>query len=138
MSDDAATMDGPTPPVKDGALRVLVTGGASGIGAATVARFRRDGARVAALDRDEARLAAADADVGVVADVSAEDDVRRGVDEAAAAFGGLDVAVACAGVASRGTVVDTPLDEWERVFAVWPSTTAVRRSGSTVSVRGRR
>jgi len=54
----------------------------------------------------------------VVADVTSEQDVRRGIDEAAAALGGLDVAVACAGVASRGTVADTPLEEWERVFAV--------------------
>jgi NAD(P)-dependent dehydrogenase (short-subunit alcohol dehydrogenase family) len=54
----------------------------------------------------------------VVADVTSEQDVRRGIDEAAAALGGLDVAVSCAGVASRGTVADTPLEEWERVFAV--------------------
>src|SRR2546426_5633476 len=98
--------------------RAVVTGGASGIGAATVARLRREGMRVAALDLDEARLARIDADARVVADVTSEDDVRRGVDEAAAALGGLDVAVACAGVAGRGTVTDTPLDEWERVFAV--------------------
>ena len=98
--------------------RAVVTGGSSGIGAATVARLRREGMRVAALDLDEARLARIDADARVVADVTSEDDVRRGVDEAAAALGGLDVAVACAGVAGRGTVTDTPLDEWERVFAV--------------------
>jgi 2-keto-3-deoxy-L-fuconate dehydrogenase len=98
--------------------RAVVTGGASGIGAATVARLRRDGMRVAALDRDELLLAGVDADARVVADVTSEDDVRRGIDEAAAALGGLDVAVACAGVAGRGTVPDTPLEEWERVFAV--------------------
>ena len=98
--------------------RVLVTGGASGIGAATVARFRDEGARVAALDVDEAGLRAVEAEVRVVADVSAEEDLRRGVDDAAAGLGGLDVAVACAGVAGRGTVADTPPAEWERVFAV--------------------
>jgi 2-keto-3-deoxy-L-fuconate dehydrogenase len=98
--------------------RAVVTGGASGIGAATVARLRRDGMRVAALDRDEERLARVDADARVVADVTSEDDVRRGIDEAAAALGGLDVAVACAGVAGRGTVTETALEEWERVFAV--------------------
>lgn len=94
--------------------RALVTGGASGIGAATVARLSRDGLRVAALDL----AAAPEGDVRVVADVTSEEDVRRGVDEAAAALGGLDVVVACAGVAGRGTVVDTALEEWERVFAV--------------------
>ena len=44
--------------------------------------------------------------------------MRRGVDEAAAALGGLDVVVAAAGVAGRGTAADTALEEWERVFAV--------------------
>ncbi len=98
--------------------RALVTGGASGIGAATVARLKRDGMRVAALDLDAARLERIDADWRVSADVSSEDEVRRGVDEAATALGGLDVVVACAGVAGRGTVADTPPEEWERVFAV--------------------
>ena len=98
--------------------RAVVTGGASGIGAATVRRLRRDGMLVAALDTDRVRLADVDAEAHVVADVTAEADVRRGVDEAAAALGGLDVVVACAGVASRGTVADTSPEEWERVFAV--------------------
>lgn len=98
--------------------RVVVTGGASGIGAATLARFRADGARVAALDRDATRLAVVEADVRVAADVAVEEDVRRGIDEAAAALGGLDVLVSCAGVAGRGTVADTELEEWERIFAV--------------------
>lgn len=98
--------------------RALVTGGASGIGAATVARLRRDGLEVAALDLDESRLTSVDADVRVLADVTSESDVQRGVDEAASALGGLDVVVAAAGVAGRGTVADTPVEEWERVFAV--------------------
>ncbi|HKP18773.1 MAG TPA: SDR family oxidoreductase [Gaiellaceae bacterium] len=98
--------------------KALVTGGASGIGAATVRRLRRDGMLVAALDVDSARLAGIDAEAHVVADVTSEEDVGRGVDEAAAALGGLDVVVACAGVAGRGTVAETPLDEWERVFSV--------------------
>jgi len=97
---------------------VLVTGGASGIGAAAVARFRRDGARVAALDLDRERLARVDADARVVADVSVEDEVSRAVAEAAESLGGLDVVVACAGIAARGTVPDTALADWERVFAV--------------------
>ena len=98
--------------------RALVTGGASGIGAATVARLRRDGMHVAAVDIDGDRIGQVDADAHVVADVTAEDDARRGIDEAAAALGGLDVVVACAGVAGRGTVETTSLEEWERVFAV--------------------
>ena len=74
--------------------------------------------KVAAIDSDQERLAEVDADARVVADVTSEDDVLRGLEEAAAALGGLDVAVACAGVAGRGTVDETPLEEWERIFAV--------------------
>jgi len=96
----------------------VVTGGASGIGAATVRRLRGEGLRVAALDVGRDRLARVEAEVHVVADVSSEEDARRGIDESAAALGGLDVVVASAGVAGRGTVEETPLEEWERVFAV--------------------
>jgi NAD(P)-dependent dehydrogenase (short-subunit alcohol dehydrogenase family) len=98
--------------------RVLVTGAASGIGAATVARFRRDGADVAALDRDTEALRGADADVVLVADVALEDELTRAVDEAAAVLGGLDVVVASAGIASRGTAESISVADWERVFAV--------------------
>jgi NAD(P)-dependent dehydrogenase (short-subunit alcohol dehydrogenase family) len=93
--------------------RALVTGGASGIGAATVARLRHDGMRVASLDL----APSPGADVEIVADVTSGDDVRRGVDEAAAALGGVDVLVAAAGVAGRGSVDETPPEEWDRIFA---------------------
>jgi 2-keto-3-deoxy-L-fuconate dehydrogenase len=98
--------------------RALVTGGASGIGAATAARLRRDGMRVAVVDVDAERLEHAEAEFRSVANVASEQEIGRAVDESAAALGGLDVVVACAGVIGRGTVVDTPLEEWERVFAV--------------------
>ena len=98
--------------------RVLVTGAASGIGAATVARFRREGAAVAGIDRDGARLSAIPIEVAIEADVSEETDVVQAVDQAASVLEGLDVVVACAGIAARGTVVDTASADWERVFAV--------------------
>ena len=92
--------------------RVLVTGGASGIGAATVTRFQEEGCRVASLD-----LQAADgADVSVICDVAA--DAEAGVEEAVAALGGLDVVVAAAGVASRGSVVNCAPDEFDRVLGI--------------------
>ncbi|MSO94911.1 MAG: SDR family oxidoreductase [Thermoleophilia bacterium] len=97
--------------------RALVTGAASGIGAATVARLLADGMKVAALDLDARGLASLDATCRVVADVSSEDDVRRAVDEAAAALGGLDTIVTCAGVALLGTV-EASFEEWQRTFAV--------------------
>jgi NAD(P)-dependent dehydrogenase (short-subunit alcohol dehydrogenase family) len=98
--------------------RAVVTGGASGIGAATVARLRADGMRVAAVDADAARLGQVGADFTAAADVTSEDQIRAAVDASAEALGGLDVCVACAGVAGRGSVADTTLDEWERIFAV--------------------
>jgi NAD(P)-dependent dehydrogenase (short-subunit alcohol dehydrogenase family) len=105
-------------PPSPNALRVVVTGAASGIGAATVARFRADGAYVAGLDRDAAMLDRLDADVRLTADVAAWDEVGSTIDEAALALGGLDVAVACAGIAGRGTAESTEPDDWERIFAI--------------------
>lgn len=95
-----------------------MTGAASGIGAATAARLRTDGAAVAGIDRDAARLAEVALESRHVADVSSWDELRTAVDAAAAALGGLDGAVACAGIATRGTVADTEPEEWERIFAV--------------------
>jgi len=59
-----------------------------------------------------------DADASLIADVTSEQDCTRAVDEAATALDGVDVVVACAGVAGRGSVAETSLEEWERVFAV--------------------
>jgi 2-keto-3-deoxy-L-fuconate dehydrogenase len=98
--------------------RVLITGGASGIGAACVERFRNDGCRVAALDRNAELLATSRAGTTVICDVTDEDDLAAAVDEAAAALGGLDVVVAAAGIAGRGTVADTEPPDWDRVLGV--------------------
>ena len=98
--------------------RVLITGGASGIGAATAARFQEEGCRVAALDVDEAALAACCADVGVRCDVADEASVVAGVAAAAEALGGLDVVVAAAGVASRGAVDRCTPEEFDRVMGI--------------------
>jgi len=93
----------------------LVTGGASGIGAAAAERLRDGGARVAVFD-----LQPADGGVlSITGDVtdSAEADaaVTRVVDE----LGGLDVLVNAAGIAGRSLrTLDVPDDEWQRVFAV--------------------
>jgi NAD(P)-dependent dehydrogenase (short-subunit alcohol dehydrogenase family) len=100
------------------ARRVLITGGASGIGAACVRRFQADDCRVAVLDRDEGLLAASTAEAKVHGDVSDAGALTAAVDEAAAALGGLDVVVAAAGVAGRGTVADTDPAEWDRVLAI--------------------
>ncbi len=99
-------------------LRAVVTGAASGIGAATVERLRRDGAVAAGIDRDTERLAAVELESRHVADVTDWAGLHAAVDAAAADLSGLDMAVACAGIAGRGTVADTEPEEWEHIFAV--------------------
>nr|WP_179756228.1 SDR family oxidoreductase [Kineococcus aurantiacus] len=94
-------------------MRVLVTGGASGIGAATVRRFAQDGARVVVLDRDPAPGAH-----GVRADLSDDASVRAAVAEAVAHLGGLDVLVNNAGVGAVGDVTANDDEEWHRVYDV--------------------
>ena len=98
------------------ALRVLVTGGASGIGhAVSVAALER-GATVAVLDLDP--TTAPDGAVGLRADVTDDESVAGAVDDAAAAMGGIDVVVNNAGIGAQGTVESNPIDEWHHVFDV--------------------
>jgi 2-hydroxycyclohexanecarboxyl-CoA dehydrogenase len=83
----------------------LVTGGASGIGAATVRRLAAEGARVAVADLNEdgAREVAADVDgAAVLMDVLDNDSIATGVDAATDAVGPLDVLVNNAGGGERG------------------------------------
>ena len=94
-------------------LRAVVSGGASGIGAAIVARLRADGARVGVFD-----VTATDDPDAFVVDVTDDASVRAAVDAAARAFGGIDVVVNNAGIGALGTVEDNPDDEWRRVFEV--------------------
>jgi NAD(P)-dependent dehydrogenase (short-subunit alcohol dehydrogenase family) len=103
---------------------VLVTGGAHGIGLDTARRAAAAGARVALVDRDgEAaeREAAAlgDRAAGLHADVTDHDGLAAAVEATVARFGGLDVAVANAGIASPpGTVLSVGEDDWLRVVDV--------------------
>ena len=95
----------------------LVTGGASGIGAATVELLRGGGARVAVLD-----LAPADVDGDVLAiqgDVARSQDADRAVAQVESELGGLDVLVCSAGVGGESLqTVDVDDAEWRRVFAI--------------------
>lgn len=96
-------------------MRMLVTGGASGIGLAVVRAAGRRGARVAVLDLAPAGLPAGV--TGYRADI-ADDAVAGTVHAAAVDLGGLDVLVNNAGVGAAGTVEDNPLDEWRAVLEV--------------------
>jgi NAD(P)-dependent dehydrogenase (short-subunit alcohol dehydrogenase family) len=94
--------------------RAIVTGGASGIGAATVAALQAAGARVASLDRLDDHAA----DVSIPTDIADEAQVVAGVAGAADALGGLDVAVVNAGVGGSAPLLDLSVAEWDRVLGV--------------------
>jgi NAD(P)-dependent dehydrogenase (short-subunit alcohol dehydrogenase family) len=104
-------------------LRVLVSAGASGIGAAIAHRFRADGALVSVCDRDEAAVStirAADPEIeGVVADVSDAASLADWVEGVVAAWGGVDVLVNNAGIAGPTALVeDVEPDVWRECMAV--------------------
>ena len=90
-------------------MRAIVTGGASGIGAATAELLRTRGFKVLTLDR-----AGGDLEVDVT-DAAA---VPRAVAEAAERLGGLDTVINNAGIGAQGTVEDNDDDEWRHVFDV--------------------
>jgi rhamnose utilization protein RhaD (predicted bifunctional aldolase and dehydrogenase)/NAD(P)-dependent dehydrogenase (short-subunit alcohol dehydrogenase family) len=80
----------------------VVTGGASGIGAATAAAFAREGAEVAVLDRDVSKTAG----LGIVCDVTDSASVRAAFDQVAETYGGVDIVVSNAGAAWQGRIGD--------------------------------
>jgi NAD(P)-dependent dehydrogenase (short-subunit alcohol dehydrogenase family) len=97
-------------------MKAVVTGGASGIGAAVTEALLSRGAKVAVLDlRPEG--VSGDA-LGVRCDVSDDASVRSAVDEATASLGGLDVLVNNAGIGAQGTVEDNADDEWHSVLDI--------------------
>lgn len=109
-----------------GPNRVLVTGGASGLGRALALRFARDGDRVAIADINEARMretaeaaqAAGGETLALQCDITSDDDARAALETVVDAWGGLDVLVNNAGVASAGTVVDTTMDDWRWMIEI--------------------
>jgi NAD(P)-dependent dehydrogenase (short-subunit alcohol dehydrogenase family) len=107
--------------------RIIVTGGARGIGAASVRAFVAEGARVASLDvlDDEGRQVADEATAkgpGTAlyrhCDVTVRTHVDSAFGEVVAAFGGLDVLGSIAGVEGSAPAADITDEEWDRVFAV--------------------
>jgi NAD(P)-dependent dehydrogenase (short-subunit alcohol dehydrogenase family) len=103
--------------------RVLVTGGARGIGAATATRFLEEGARVVVLDRDEAALERIGRDLPalsgtIAADVSDAAAVARAFEELDGLLGGLDVLINNAGISIRHRFMDISPQEWRQVLAV--------------------
>ena len=101
---------------------LLVTGGASGLGAAVGRRFTADGGRVAVVDRDEekAQKVAGELDgaIALGADVAAEDSVGRSVQAVAQHFGSIDCLFNAAGHAEFGPIEEWSLERWQRMMTV--------------------
>lgn len=105
---------------------VVVTGAASGIGAALCREFGRQGARIGLVDRDERQLAeqtagllAAGIDaMGVACDVAAEPACIRAFDQIQRHFGGIDVLINNAGITQRDAFLNTRTAVYRKVMDV--------------------
>ena len=103
--------------------RVLITGGAGGIGTATARRFLDEGSRVVVLDRDETACLRIRRDLpalqGIIeADVSDARAVERGLAKLDDLLGGLDVLINNAGISIRKPFMDITPEQWRAVIDV--------------------
>lgn len=95
----------------DAPLRVLVTGAASGLGAALAAAWEADGAQVLRTDRA--------AGEGILAlDITSDADWGAAREHVEATWGGLDVLVNNAGIAGGGRLDVAPIEEWQRLVEI--------------------
>lgn len=102
---------------------VIVTGGASGIGQATAARFLEEGSRVCVFDRDPEALARVQQELpdlagAIKADVAKPDDVQAAFAEAVERMGSVNVLINNAGISIRHDFLDITLEEWDRVLDI--------------------
>ena len=103
--------------------RVLITGGASGIGAATAKRFLEEGAQVVVLDFNDEGLRRIEKSLPslsgtISADVSDADAVARAFGELDKLLGGLDVLINNAGISAQRPFVDITPEQWRRMIDV--------------------
>jgi 3(or 17)beta-hydroxysteroid dehydrogenase len=101
----------------------LVTGGAKGIGAASVRLLAAEGAQVLISDLDAEAGQALVADIGPTAafirhDVSSEDQWRQVIDHVRERYGRLDILVNNAGILISGSLEETSLADWHKVMRV--------------------
>ena len=128
---------------------IAITGGAGGIGAATVGRFLEEGARVAFCDLDTEKGTAFEKGLGDVeaffisADVSEEKDAQRFIEETVSRFGRIDVLVNNAAIRNYVDVTEASAESWDDVlgvnllgfaFCAKAAITAMRSTGGGVVV----
>jgi NAD(P)-dependent dehydrogenase (short-subunit alcohol dehydrogenase family) len=115
VTSPAASSSAETPPAADSRPRAaLITGAASGIGAACAALLRARGWRTAGLD-----LRPSDTDIPAQADVADLAAVTAAVDAAAGQLGGIDLAVSAAGYYEEGIdVAEITREQWDRMMSV--------------------
>lgn len=97
-------------------LVAVVTGGASGLGAAAAQKLHEVGASIAVLDLNPGQ--AAEGLFAVKADVADDASVRAAIDAVVSQFGRLDILVNNAGIGAQGTIADNDDEEWMRVLNI--------------------
>jgi len=125
--EDAKLQRMPKPKSLDGSI-ALVTGGAGSIGRATARRLLEEGACVVLADLDAKRLSDVEKElveaftrdrVRIAAtDVTKEEDIQAAFDLAAREYGGVDIMVANAGIASAAPIEETTREIWHRNYSV--------------------
>lgn len=97
-------------------LTAVITGGASGIGAAIATKLQSMGANISILDLNLGELP--QGQLGFVCNVSDDASIRAAIDGTVAAFGGVDIVINNAGIGAQGTVEDNDDAEWARVWDI--------------------
>lgn len=103
--------------------RVLISGGASGIGAATAKRFLEEGSRVCVLDMNESACRRiteelADLERALIANVSDVEQVKEAYADIDVFWGGIDVLINNAGISIRHSFLDITAEEWTKIQSV--------------------
>ena len=100
----------------------VITGGASGIGAAIVAAYAAKGATVVVLDKalDAAQhmVSKGSADAAIDCDVTSEQSVAEAVSAVKKQFGRIDVLINSAGIAVTGAAEELTLEDWDQTMAI--------------------
>ena len=103
--------------------RVFITGGASGLGLALAKRWIKDGAKVCIADVNDERGEEALKELGenahyVHCDVTREEDMQRAAADLESRWGGVDIVVNNAGVATAGAIEEETLEQWQWVINI--------------------